>query len=129
MKAAEDVSLRPYLLRAIYEWCAEKKYTPYLAVQGCREDVRLPPSLNTGDKVVVLNIDAAAVRDLTIGKTFSFTARFQGATFHVTLPVGAVVGIYARETGVGLSFPPVAEVPTGAPGGVLSGQKPALRVV
>ena len=121
MKAAEDVSLRPYLLRAIYEWCAKKKFTPYLAVQGDREDVCLPPSMYAGDSVAVLNIGSAAVRDLTIGDTVSFTARFQCVTFHVTLPAAAVIGIYARETGTGMSFVAAAAAPADA--------KPALWVV
>ncbi|MGU9951101.1 MAG: stringent starvation protein B [Gammaproteobacteria bacterium WSBS_2016_MAG_OTU1] len=111
MKIAEDESLRPHLLRAIYEWCLEKKYTPYLAAQSERDDVLLPPSANSADKVIVLSIAPEAVRDLAIGDSVSFTARFHGATFHVMLPVGAVVGIYARETGGGLSFNPLPPHP------------------
>ena len=107
MRILEDESARPHLLRAIYDWCLEKKQTPYLAAQALRDDVRLPPAANPADKVIVLNIGPEAVRDLRIERMVSFVARFRGAPFEVMLPVGAVIGLYARETGAGLSFFPV----------------------
>ena len=107
MRILEDESARPHLLRAIYDWCLEKKQTPYLAAQALRDDVRLPPAANPTDKVIVLNIGPEAVRDLRIERMVSFVARFRGAPFEVMLPVGAVIGLYARETGAGLSFFPV----------------------
>ena len=103
--AARDVTLRPHLLRALYDWCAEKRYTPYLVATTTREDVQVPPSAMGAAGSVILNISPDAVRDLTIGDIISFTARFQGSTFHVFIPVGAVTGLYARETGSGFSFP------------------------
>ena len=107
MRILEDESARPHLLRAIYDWCLEKKQTPYLAAQALRDDVRLPPAANPADKVIVLNIGPEAVRDLRIERMVSFVARFRGAPFEVMLPAGAVIGLYARETGAGLSFFPV----------------------
>ena len=107
MRILEDESARPHLLRAIYDWCLEKKQTPYLAAQALRDDVRLPPAANPSDKVIVLNIGPEAVRDLRIERMVSFVARFRGAPFEVMLPAGAVIGLYARETGAGLSFFPV----------------------
>lgn len=123
MKYAEDVSLRPHLLRAIYDWCAEKKYTPYLTALARRGDVIVPATAIVDD-AVMFNISPAAVRDLRIGESVSFTARFQGTTSHVFLPSAAITGIYARETGVGMAFPPLAE--SSAPA---AAESPALRIV
>ncbi len=123
VKYDEDLSLRPHLLRAIYDWCAEQKYTPYLTAAARRGDV-VVPSMAIVDDVVVFNISSAAVRDLRIGDSVSFTARFRGVTSHVFLPAAAITGIYARETGAGMAFPPVAE--TIAPP---AEEKPVLRIV
>lgn len=101
---AEDLTIRPHLLRAVYGWCEERKLTPYLAVRGGRNDVRLPPMLNGGKKEVFLNISSEAVRDLMIKDNVTFTARFGGAAFQVLVPFSAIIGIFARENGIGLSF-------------------------
>ena len=99
----DDLTIRPYLLRAVYEWCVDNKLTPYLAAQGQRADVHLPPVAD-GEKIA-LNISGEAVRDLVMSnENVSFTARFQGATFQVILPIGAIIAIYAQETGEGFSF-------------------------
>lgn len=124
MNAAEDLSLRPYLLRAIYEWCAEKKYTPYLTAVAGRGDVSVPPDAVV-DGAVIFNISNVSVRDIHIGDAVSFTARFRGATFNVFLPAAAITGIYARETGAGMAFPPIAESAAALP----SVDKPILRIV
>ncbi|MGI9298011.1 MAG: stringent starvation protein B [Gammaproteobacteria bacterium] len=123
MKPAEDLSLRPHLLRAIYEWCAEQKYTPYLTAAARRGDVRVPPAAIVED-AVIFNISQAAVRDLHIGDSVSFTARFRGATSRVFLPAAAITGIYARETGSGMAFAAVAESAAAPPE-----DKPTLRIV
>ena len=126
MNLAEDVSARPYLLRAIYEWCAEKKYTPYLAADSRCEDAQIPASAGGSGNFVVFNISSDAVRDLTIGEEVSFTARFHGVTSHVILPARAITGIYARETGSGLSF----AAPThGTEKPVIADDKPDLRII
>ena len=127
MKAAEDLSLRPYLLRAICEWCAEKRYTPYLTADARRGDVRVPPAV-VSDGAVVFNIAPTAVRDLHIGEAVSFHARFGGAAFRVFLPAGAITAIYARETGSGMKFPPIAES-AASPPLPPSEDKPHLRIV
>lgn len=123
MKPAEDLSLRPHLLRAIYDWCAEQKYTPYLTAAARRGDVLLPPAAIADDSAV-FNISPTAVRDLRIGESVSFTARFRGATSHVFLPAAAITGVYARETGTGMAFSPLPESP--APS---AEEKPTLRIV
>ncbi|MGI9307106.1 MAG: stringent starvation protein B [Gammaproteobacteria bacterium] len=122
MNVAEDVSFRPHLLRAMCAWCAEKEYTPYIAAEADGPGVQIPPNAAGGGKTVILNISPQAVRDLSVGETVSFTARFRGAAFHVILPIESVTGIYARETGSGLSFPPAA--PRAKPD-----NGPSLRVV
>lgn len=123
MKPAEDLSLRPHLLRAIYDWCAEQKYTPYLTAAARRGDVLVPPAAIVND-AAVFNVSPAAVRDLQIGESVSFTARFRGTPAHVFLPAAAITGIYARETGTGMAFPPLPESPA-AP----AEEKPTLRIV
>ena len=128
MNAADEVSMRPHLLRAVYEWCMEKKYTPYLAAESRYPGVKIPPGAADG-KILVLNISPDAVRDLTIGDSVSFTARFRGATCHVILPAGAVVGVYARETGVGFSFPPAENSSTRESSARVEAEKPSLHVV
>lgn len=127
MNAADEISMRPHLLRAVYEWCAEKKYTPYLAAEARRPGVKIPPGAADG-KIIVLNISPDAVRDLTIGDSVSFTARFRGATCHVVFPAEAVAGIYARETGAGFSFPLAGESSAGGASPEKT-EKPSLHVV
>ena len=106
MNVTQDISFRPYLLRALYDWCEAKKHTPCLVVDTTCESVQVP-TFTAKDKTIVLNIASAAVRDLTIdSEGVLFTARFLGETFHVVLPMESIVGIYARETQSGLSFLP-----------------------
>lgn len=120
---SRDLSLRPHLLRAIYEWCAKKKFTPMLTAEANRSDVRAPDA--PGDSLV-FNISSEAVRDLIISDDISFTARFQGKIFHVTVPMAAVTGIHARETGVGFSFSAIPESESVA---VPASRRPSLRVI
>ncbi|MDM5146808.1 ClpXP protease specificity-enhancing factor SspB [Candidatus Persebacteraceae bacterium Df01] len=124
----EDLTIRPYLLRAVYEWCVDTKHTPYLIVENGRDDVSLPKS-SVGEKNTVLNIDGEAVRDMVMADdVVSFTARFQGATFHVHVPMGAIVGIFAKETGSGLSFSPVGGQ-SQKKQSAHEGEKPKLKIV
>lgn len=96
-------STKPYLIRAIYEWCGDNGFTPYLAV---RVDARTRvPMGYVKDGAIVLNIGVAAVRDLRLDNDYiSFSGRFGGAAHEILVPVGAVTGIYARENGQGLAF-------------------------
>ncbi len=99
-------SHRPYLLRALYEWISDNDMTPHLLVDATQPGVRVPPhTINEGK--VVLNIAARAVAHLTMDNdAVAFTARFGGVSHAVIVPVGAVLAIYARETGQGMALPP-----------------------
>ena len=106
-------SHRPYLLRALYEWIADNDMTPHLLVDATRPGVRVPSHV-VNDGKVVLNIAARAVGHLDMDNdTVAFTARFGGVSHAVIVPIGAVLAIYARETGQGMALPPE----DGTPGG------------
>ena len=98
-----DLSTRPYLIRAIYEWCVDGGFTPYLAVR-VNDQTEVPPAyVKNGE--IVLNLSQGAVRNLELGNEFiTFSGRFGGASFDLFIPVNAVIGIFARESGQGLVF-------------------------
>ncbi|HEX7273298.1 MAG TPA: ClpXP protease specificity-enhancing factor [Casimicrobiaceae bacterium] len=98
-----EQSAKPYLLRAICEWCADNSLTPYLAVKVDRQ-TRVPAAFVKNGEIV-LNISAGATRRLTIdGERVQFTARFNGVSQEVSVPMSAVAGIFAKETGYGFAF-------------------------
>jgi stringent starvation protein B len=98
-------SNRPYLLRALNEWINDNGMTPYLLVDAGREGVQVPPS-TIKDGRVVLNIAPRAVAQLMIDNhEVRFMARFGGVSQSVIVPVGAVLAIYAQETGQGMMLP------------------------
>ena len=107
-------SHRPYLLRALYEWIADNGMTPHLLVDATRADVRVPMSA-VKDGRIVLNVAERAVSGLAMdNELIRFSARFGGVSQAVSVPVGAVLAIYARETGQGMALPDEA-VGEGAP--------------
>lgn len=97
------LSQQPYFLRALYEWCVDSGYTPYLAV---RVDARARvPQAFVKDGQIVLNIGPSAVRNLHMDNEWvTFSARFGGVSHSIEVPVGNVLSIYARETGQGMGF-------------------------
>jgi len=98
-----DLSTRPYLIRAIHEWCIDAALTPYLAVRV--NDKTEVPMAYVKDGEITLNLGSGAVRDLDMGNEFiSCNGRFGGASFQLFIPVDAVIGIFAKETGQGLVF-------------------------
>jgi len=98
-----DLSTRPYLIRAIHEWCIDSGLTPYLAVR-VNEQTEVPMAF-VKDGEIVLNLSAGAVRNLEMGnEMISCNGRFGGAPFDLFVPVDAVIGIFAKETGQGLVF-------------------------
>ena len=98
-----EQSAKPYLIRAICEWCADNGLTPYLAVK-VNADTRVPMTyVKNGE--IVLNIGASATRRLTIDNDgVRFSARFSGTSQEVAVPMTAVAGIFAKETGYGFAF-------------------------
>ena len=98
-----DVSTKPYFIRAIYEWCSDCGFTPYLSVR-VDERTRVPVEyVKNGE--IVLNVSLNATRNLTINnELIQFSARFNGVSREVSIPVDRVVGIFARENGQGAFF-------------------------
>jgi len=98
-------SNRPYLLRAFYEWIVDNGMTPHLLVDAACRDV-IVPSQCVVDNRIILNIHPQAVHNLELGNDrIVFGARFGGRPCQISLPVDAVIAIYARENGKGLIFP------------------------
>lgn len=98
-----EQSAKPYLVRAICEWCADNGLTPYLAVRVNRETKVPAAYVKNGE--IVLNVSASATRRLTVDNDWiQFTARFNGVSQEVSVPMTAVAGIFAKETGYGFAF-------------------------
>ena len=98
-----EQSAKPYLIRAICEWCSDNGLTPYLAVKVSPQ-TRVPPSFVKNGEIV-LNISPSATRKLTIDNEWiQFAARFNGVSQEVAVPMSAVSGIFAKETGYGFAF-------------------------
>jgi len=98
-----EPSTKPYLMRAIYEWCVDSGYTPYLTV-SVDARTRVPMEY-VKDGQIVLNVGPVAVEHFKMGNDLvEFSARFNGASRELSIPVSAVSAIYARENGQGLSF-------------------------
>jgi stringent starvation protein B len=104
MNALESTSTRPYLIRALYEWCTDNGFTPYVAVL-VDETVQVPREyVKNGE--IVLNISYDATSSLKLGNDFiEFKARFAGTAREIMVPVNRVIAIYARENGQGMAFP------------------------
>lgn len=99
----DNLPTTPYLIRAIYEWCCDGGQSPYIAVM-VDENTRVPMEY-VKDGEIVLNISPDATRNLKIDNdVIRFSARFGGVSQEVSVPVGAVKGIFAKETGQGLAF-------------------------
>ncbi|HEY2257524.1 MAG TPA: ClpXP protease specificity-enhancing factor [Variovorax sp.] len=110
INALESSSTRPYLIRALYEWCTDNGFTPYVAVQ-VDDSVQVPREyVKNGE--IVLNISFDATSSLKLGNDFiEFKARFAGTAREISVPVGRVIAIYARENGQGMAFPAPAPAP------------------
>jgi stringent starvation protein B len=101
---------KPYLVRAIWEWCADNGYTAYLAVQ-VDEHTRVPTEFVKNGEII-LNVSADATHKLTLGNDLvQFAARFAGVSRECSVPMSAVRGIFARENGEGMFFQPQAAEP------------------
>jgi stringent starvation protein B len=99
----KETSTTPYLIRAIFEWCCDNGLTPYIAVK-VDANTRVPAEhVKNGE--IVLNVSPDATRNLKIGnEVIQFSARFGGVSRELSIPVCAVAGIFAKQTGQGLAF-------------------------
>ena len=100
----EMTTNRPYLLRALYEWIADNGLTPHVLVNAEHEGVDVPEhSVQKGK--VVLNIASGATENLLLNnEAICFKARFSGKPYSISVPMDAVIAIYARENGQGMMF-------------------------
>jgi len=97
-------SKRPYLIRAMHEWMTDNALTPYVVVAADAEGL-LVPEQYASDGKIVLNVSYAATRNFTLADDrMSFEARFGGVAQRVDVPLSAVIGIYAKESGQGMIF-------------------------
>ncbi len=97
-------STRPYLLRALHDWCTDNGFTPYIAVH-VGAGVQVPMEYVKNNEIV-LNVGFEATSGLQLGNQFiEFKARFGGVAREIKVPVDHVVAIYARENGQGMAFP------------------------
>lgn len=98
-----ESSTKPYLLRALHDWCTDNGYTPHIVVQ-VDDNTVVPPS-HVQDGQITLNIGLLATNMLNLGNDYiEFQARFNGVTEDIFVPVAAVSAIFARETGAGMGF-------------------------
>ena len=129
-------SSRPYLIRAMHEWVLDNNLTPHIVVNAHGEGVRVPQEY-VQDGQITLNIAPGAVKNLEMSNdAILFSARFRGVPMDVHVPMHAVVKVYARENGQGMSFAE-SDAPTPGDGGgqgsrppaAKKSTKPSLRVV
>ena len=114
--ATAGTSTRPYLVRALHDWCTDNGFTPYVAV-FVDASVRVPSEYVKNNEIV-LNVGFEATSGLKLGNDFiEFKARFGGSSREIMVPMDHVIAIYARENGQGMAFP--------APGSVHSVKGPS----
>lgn len=110
-------STKPYMIRAIHEWCCDNGFTPYIAVVA-DERTRVPREF-VRDGQIVLNVGYDATGHLSIANDgITFQARFGGVARDISVPIGNVVAIYAKENGAGMAFEP--ETDSGSKGPTVS---------
>lgn len=101
--AMPETSTKPYLIRALHEWCTDNGYTPHIVVTVDANTVVPPAHIHDGQ--ITLNIGTLATHRLVLGNEYiEFQARFGGVTEQIFVPMAAVSAIYARETGAGMGF-------------------------
>ena len=138
---SELTSTKPYLVRALHEWCVDNGITPHLLVEVDAQ-TRVPVAyVKNGE--IVLNLNYSATRDLQIGnEAITFAARFGGVSHNLYVPMSAVRGVFARENGQGMFFQPEEATAESSPSVEIeaapssdsekksgSGKKPSLKLV
>ncbi|MEH6650161.1 MAG: ClpXP protease specificity-enhancing factor [Motiliproteus sp.] len=128
---------RPYLIRALHEWITDNQHTPYIVVDAGVQGVDVPQNF-VSDGQIVLNISMTAVQQLSLeGDAVCFSARFGGVPMQIYVPSVAVMSIYSKETGQGMSFgrepgapqPPDQTTPPNLPKKTDKSKRPSLKVV
>jgi stringent starvation protein B len=126
-----DISTKPYLLRAIYEWCTDSGYTPYIAVKVDAATTVPMEYVKKGE--IILNISYGATSGLKMDNdAITFRARFNGVSRELYVPVQNVLAIYASENGQGMAFEvatTAADMPAPNPAEASAGSAPALSAV
>ncbi|RIZ69931.1 MAG: ClpXP protease specificity-enhancing factor [Methylococcales bacterium] len=122
-------SLKPYLIRSIYEWIVDNDLTPHLLVDAENSSAVLPQQFIEDGKII-LNIRPQAIQGLILGNTdIQFSARFSGKPMNIVAPIAAIMAIYAKENGKGMIFDQEDEEPENTPPENKPPTRPALRVV
>jgi len=118
-----EISTKPYLVRALFEWCNDSGYTPYVTVLVAG-DVHVPAEY-VKDGEIVLNVSPLATNRLSIGNdTLEFQARFGGVARDVRVPIEFIRAIYARETGQGMAFEAPLPPPPRSDGATATSEEP-----
>lgn len=126
--------LKPYLVRALYDWMIDNDLTPYLLVDAERPEVVVPRQY-VQDGKIILNLKPQAISALSLGnQKIAFSARFGGTPMQLDIPLPAVLALYAKETGKGMVFEPEEEgdatpPPEPTPPVQSKGKVPFLKVV
>ena len=124
--ATSGTSTRPYLIRALHDWCTDNGFTPYIAV-FVDEHVQVPAEYVKNNEIV-LNVGFEATSSLKLGnEAIEFRARFGGSSREIVVPIDHVIAIYARENGQGMAFPVPTEANTVAPASAPSEPAAASR--
>jgi stringent starvation protein B len=109
-----EISTKPYMLRAIYEWCTDNGYTPYIAVK-VNQFCQVPMAFVKNGEIV-LNVSFGATKGMKFDNdAISFSARFGGVARDIYVPVDNVLAIYASENGQGMAFDVRLDAPASAP--------------
>jgi stringent starvation protein B len=104
INSSESTSTRPYLIRALHEWCIDNGFTPLITVHV--DGNTQVPKEHVKDKEIVLNLSFDATSGLKLGNDYiEFKARFSGVARDIIVPINRVVAIYARENSQGMAFP------------------------
>jgi len=107
INSTESTSTRPYLIRALHEWCIDNGFTPLITVH-VDANTQVPKE-HVKDKEIVLNLSFDATSGLKLGNDYiEFKARFSGVARDILVPVNRVIAIYARENSQGMAFPNIA---------------------
>jgi stringent starvation protein B len=123
--ATAGSSTRPYLIRALHDWCTDNGFTPYVAV-FVDSHVQVPVEYVKNNEIV-LNVGFEATSSLKLGnETIEFKARFGGSSREIIVPIDHVIAIYARENGQGMAFPMPTDAQQSSANSTSASEAPAV---